>query len=258
MIVHQHHHLIPNILHFLAGGFMGLVSASLAQQFGWRSADRLPGESRWPHCVFCLAPLTWQDVFPLFGWLLRPDVLKLPCPCARRTGLWTQPVAEGVGFALGVFGMYLVGWDPLCVPLCLALGILPGIALVDLYFGVMPDGSSLLLALLGLVWLLLGGGDIYIQLMVSASLLGLGLFCAVVYSRWRGKEMLGLGDVKFFAASGLWLEPQIAPWYLALAGFIGVITGLTWQRLGGGKESPFAPALCLSLAACILYQITRM
>ena len=87
----------------------------------------------------------------------------------------------------------------------------------------------------------LGGGDIYIALMVSASLLALGLFCAVVYSRWRGKEMLGLGDVKFFAAAGLWLDPQMVPWFLALAGIIGAITGLAWQRLGGGKESPFAP-----------------
>ena len=237
---------------------MGLVSASLVQQFGWRSADRLPGESRWPHCVFCLAPLTWQDVFPFFGWLLRPDVLKLPCPCARRTGLWPQPVAEGLGFALGMLGIYLVGWHLLAAPLCLGLGLLPGIALVDLYFGVMPDGSSFILALTGLVWLMLGGGDIYIALMVSASLLALGLFCAVIYSRWRGKEMLGLGDVKFFAAAGLWLEPQMAPWFLALAGLIGAATGLAWQRFGGGKESPFAPALCLSLALCIVYQVAQM
>jgi leader peptidase (prepilin peptidase)/N-methyltransferase len=258
VIVHQHHHLIPNILHFLAGGFMGLVAASLTQQFGWRSADRLPGESRWPHCVFCLAPHTWQDVFPFFGWLLRPDVLKLPCPCARRTGLWAQPTAEAIGFALGVLGMYLGGWSPLSIPLCIGLGILPGIAIVDLYFGIMPDGSSVALAVAGIAWLLLGGGDIYSGLIIAAVLLALGLFCAVTYSRWRGKEMLGLGDVKFFAAAGLWLDPQMAPWFLALAGFIGAINGFAWQRFGGGKESPFAPALCISLAACILYQIFRM
>lgn len=257
-MIREHHHLIPNILHLLAGGAMGLISASLAQQFGWRSADRLPGESRWPHCVFCLAPFAWQDVFPLFGWLLRPDTLKLRCPCARRSELWMQPAAEGIGFVLGALGMYLTGWNPLDIPLCLALGLLPGIALVDLFFGVMPDGSSAILAVLGLLWIALGGGDIYIALMVAAALLALGLFCAVVYSRWRGQEMLGLGDVKFFAASGLWLEPHMAPWFLAFAGLIGAGTGLLWKRFGGGKESPFAPALCASLALCILYQITQM
>jgi leader peptidase (prepilin peptidase)/N-methyltransferase len=242
----------------MAGGFMGLVSASLAQQFGWRSADRMPGESRWPHCVFCLAPFSWQDVFPLFGWLLRPDTLSLACPCSRKKGLWTQPVVEGIGFLLGVLAMYLAGWTPLVIPLCLGLGLLPGIAFVDLYFGIMPDGLSILVGLFGLLWLFMGGGDIYVALVVSAALLGLGLFCAVTYSRWRGKEMLGIGDVKFFAAAGLWLQPEVAPWFLVLAGLSGALIGLLWQRLGGGKESPFAPALCLSLAICILYQVAQM
>ncbi len=237
---------------------MGLVSASLAQQFGWRSADRLPGESRWPHCVFCQAAMTWQDVFPLFGWLLRPDTLSLSCPCTRRKNLWTQPLTEGIGFLLGVIAMYLAGWNPLVVPLCLGLGLLPGLAMVDLHFGLMPDGLSLLIGVFGLIWIALGGGDIYLALMVSASLLGLGLFCALVYSRWRKKEMLGLGDVKFFAAAGLWLQPEIAPWFLVLAGVLGAAMGLSWQRLGGGKESPFAPALCLALALCVLYQVTQL
>ncbi len=257
-MIRQHHHLIPNIIHFLAGGGMGLAAASLAMQFGWRSADRLPGESRWPHCVFCLNPMTWQDVFPLFGWLLRPDVLKLPCHCTRKRGLWAQPVTELIGFLLGTLGMYLAGWDPLAIPLCLGLGLLPAIAIVDLHFGIMPDGLSLALGLLGLLWVMLGGSDIYMTLIVVAALLGLGLFCALVYSKWRGKEMLGIGDVKFFAAAGLWLTPQMAPWFIALAGFIGVATGLAWQRMGGGKESPFAPALCLSLAICVLYQVAMM
>ena len=237
---------------------MGLVSASMALQFGWRSADRLPGESRWPHCVFCLAPFAWQDVFPFFGWLLRPDTLALSCPCGRRKGLWVQPVTEVIGFCLGLLAMYLAGWVPLVAPLCLGLGLLPGIAIVDLHFGVMPDGLSILVGALGLLWLVLGGGDIYIALMVAASLLGLGLFFAIFYSRWRGKEMLGIGDVKFFAAAGLWLQPEMAPWFLVLAGLIGALSGFAWQRLGGGKESPFAPALCLSLAVCVLYQVMKM
>ena len=60
---------------------MGLFAAGLAMMFGWRSADRLPGESRWPQCVYCFRAFTWQEVFPLFGWLLRPDTLSFNCPC---------------------------------------------------------------------------------------------------------------------------------------------------------------------------------
>jgi leader peptidase (prepilin peptidase)/N-methyltransferase len=257
-MIRQHHHLIPNILHFLTGGLMGLVAASLTHHLGWRSADRMPGESRYPNCSFCLKPLRWQEIFPLFSWLLRPDTLSFSCPCGLRQGLWAQPLTEVIAFMLGVVGMYLVGWTSLSIPLCLGLGILCAIAMIDLHFGVIPDELNFLIALSGLSWVIMGGGDIYQSLIVSALMLMLGLFCALIYSRWRGQEMLGLGDVKFFAAAGIWLEPQMAPWFLALAGLIGAIVGITWQKLGGGKESPFAPALCLSLAICVLYQITQM
>ncbi len=258
MIHQQHHHVIANLLHLLAGGALGLIAAGLANHFGGRSADRLPGESRWPACVYCFRPFFGQDIIPLFGWLMRPDTLQLPCPCGERKGLWAQPAVELLGFALGLAGMYLAGWSVMAVPLCLGLGLLPAIAFIDLHFGIIPDELNIMVAVSGGLWVWLSGGDIYTALIIAAALLALGLFCALVYSSWRGKEMLGLGDVKFFAAAGFWLQPEIAPWFLALAGFTGAIVGITWQRLGGGKESPFAPSLCIALAACVLYQLMQM
>ena len=223
-----------------------------------RSADRLPGESRQPHCLYCLRPLTWQEISPLFGWLLRPDALDFPCPCGKKKGLWQQAAAELSGFALGLLGMYLADWSLAALPLCLGLGLLPAMALIDLDFGLIPDGLNLLLALFGFGWTVASGGDVYLALVVVAALLAIGLFCALVYSRWRGREMLGLGDVKFFAAAGLWLLPVLAPWFLALAGVTGAVIGMLWRRAGGGKEFPFAPALCFSLAACVLYEVARL
>jgi leader peptidase (prepilin peptidase)/N-methyltransferase len=170
--------------------------------------------------------------------------------------MWPQPIAEIIGFMLGVAAMYLSSWEnPATVPLCLGLGLLPAIALIDLHYGIIPDELNIALAISGLAWVLLGGGNIYITLMMVAALLGIGLFCALVYSRWRGKEMLGLGDVKFFAAAAFWLQPVMAAWFLGIAGLIGIISSLLWQRFGGGKQSPFAPALCLSLTGCVLWQV---
>ncbi len=151
--------------------------------------------------------------------------------------------------------MYLSGWSWQALPLCLGLGLLPSIALVDIFFGLIPDELNILTALAGFWWTWLSGRDIFSAMMVAAGLLSVGLFCALVYSRWRGREMLGLGDVKFFAAAGLWLQPQYAPWFLAGAGIAGAVFGLAMRRLTGGKEFPFAPALCLSLAACVVYQL---
>lgn len=248
------HHIILILPHLLIGGALGLLSAGLAGHYGYRAADRMPGESRSPECVYCLRQLQWHEIFPLFGWLLRPNMSALPCPCGSHKNLWSQPAAEIVGLSLGIIAVALSGWSWAILPLCLGLGLLPAIALVDFAFGLIPDELTIMLAITGFLWTAISG-DIFMGLVASAALLGLGLLLALGYSKWRGREMLGLGDVKFFAAAGLWLPLAMAPWFLALSGIIGVVVGTAWQRVFGEKEFPFAPALCSALAGCVIYQL---
>ncbi len=236
------------------GAVLGLMGAGAALSWGIRSAERFPGESRWPTCMFCLKPLRIRDLLPLVGWAFRPGGPRaLSCPCGLRRGLWRRPVAEGVGALLGFMAACALGGEPswVMIPLAFGLGILPGITLVDLTFGVIPDELNLALGLAGLATLI-GTGEVFTGLITSAGLLALGLILALVYSEWRGREMLGLGDVKFFAAAGLWLPMEFAPWFLGLAGVVGMIFGILWKRRGGGHEFPFAPALCVALAVCVL------
>ena len=243
------------LVDYLLGGLLGLFAASLAGHFGFRSADRLPGESRKPHCFYCLKPLHLHEYFPILGWLLRFDMAKFSCPCGKRTGQWHQPVIEIIGFVMGASAVYVAGWMPILIPICIALGLLVAITFIDLAFGVIPDGLNILLGLLGVATLFMSGEDIYLRLIGVAGLLGLALILALGYSKFRGKEMLGLGDVKFFAAAGIWLPIQVIPWFLTGAGVLGVLLGVIWQRFSGSKEFPFAPALCLSLAGALYYQL---
>jgi prepilin signal peptidase PulO-like enzyme (type II secretory pathway) len=251
----SNHHIISQILHFAAGGGVAVMSAGFAGHFGYRAADRLPGESRLPQCVFCLRPLQWFESFPLFGWALRPNPKTLPCPCGKRTKLWRQPLIELVGLFLGLLAVALGGWPNTALPLCLGLGLLPAIAMIDIDFGLIPDEVNLLLGFFGFIWRLMRHGDVFLSLVGTAGLVGLGLLLALGYSKLRKREMLGLGDVKFFAAAGFWLPVTIVPSFLVLSGLFGAITGLIWKRKTGEKEFPFAPALCLALAFCIYYGI---
>jgi leader peptidase (prepilin peptidase) / N-methyltransferase len=246
--------MLLHVLHYLAAAALGLTSAGFAGHFGYRSADRLPGESRMPQCVFCLRPLRWFEYLPL-SWLFRANPLTLPCPCGKQKDQWPQPLAEITGLLLGIAAVAVHGWSWATVWLCLALGLLPAIALVDLFFGLIPDELNALLAIFGLGWLWTGQGDFFMALIGAVGLLGFSLFLAIVYSKWRKREMLGLGDVKLFAASGLWLPILTIPWFLAASGLIGAIFGLVWKHTGGSKEFPFAPAICLSLAGCIFWQL---
>jgi len=243
------------IFDILKGGALGLVAASLAAHFGYRSADRLPGESRLPQCFFCLRPLQLHEYFPLFGWLFRSNAKTLPCPCGKRKGLWQQPAVELAGFVLGAIAVLIAGWSSVLIPVCLALGLLPALAMIDLAFGLIPDELNIALAVLGVYGLFVGQGDVFLGLVGSAGLLGLGLLLAIGYSKLRGREMLGLGDVKFFAAAGLWLPIMMVPWFLMASGVLGAVIGIVWRYLSGSKEFPFAPALCTALAGCIYYQL---
>ena len=75
----------------------------------------------------------------------------------------------------GIAG-FINGFDITTVWLCLACGLLPAIAAVDLLFGIIPDSFNFLLAILGLAWLLTGGGELTVGMILGGTLLLLGLF----------------------------------------------------------------------------------
>lgn len=154
-----------------------------------------------------------------------------------------------------MLAMYFQDWSYSAVPLCIGIGLLPAIALIDFHFGIIPDGLNIALGIFGLIFATMRNDNFYLSISVAAVMLAMGLFFALVYSKWRGREMLGLGDVKYFAAAGFWLLPGDAPWFLAISGLFGVAFHYLWKRISSDKQFPFAPALCLSLITCILYRV---
>lgn len=249
---------MTDLFAILLGGLLGLFSATAFGHYGWRLADRLPGEPFKPYCSYCMQPMPWLALIPIAGWALRYPWYKFPCPCEVKTGLWIQPAIEIGGLLLGLLSGALLGMSALMMVLAISLALLVAIALIDFAFTIIPDQLNLALGLLGLLWLLLGGGQLTIGLTISGVLLLLGLVLALGYSKLRKKEALGLGDVKFFAAAGLWLQPVTLPWFLIGAGVIGALFGLIWKLRGGGEQSPFAPALVFSFTACLIWQVIQM
>ncbi len=73
----------------------------------------------------------------------------------------------------------------------------------------------------------------------------------LVYQIFRlitGKEGMGYGDFKLFAALGAWLGWQGLPLIIMLASFIGAILGISFIVFRGRDRSlpiPFGPFLCL-------------
>jgi leader peptidase (prepilin peptidase)/N-methyltransferase len=75
------------------------------------------------------------------------------------------------------------------------------------------------------------------------------LFLWLVFHLFKlvtGKEGMGYGDFKLFAAIGAWLGWQMLPVVLVLAAFVGSAVGLALmaaRRLGHGVPIPFGPYL---------------
>ena len=74
-------------------------------------------------------------------------------------------------------------------------------------------------------------------------------FLWLVFQLFRlatGKEGMGYGDFKLFAAIGAWLGWQMLPLVLILAAAVGAVVGLAMMaasRLGRGVPIPFGPYL---------------
>ncbi len=149
--------------------------------------------------------------------------------------------------------------DVFLLALACALGwTLLVLAMVDAFAFRLPDVLTLPLIAAGLAvswWLperdILGH--------VVATLLALTIFYAIAaaYQRTRGREGLGLGDVKLAGAAGAWLGWQALPYVVLLACAIGFLwVGIAMIRRGRSalnERIPFGVALCFAIWIVWLY-----
>ena len=62
-------------------------------------------------------------------------------------------------------------------------------------------------------------------------LAGLFFVLRAIYARVRGREGIGLGDVKLAAMAGTWLEPEAIPFAIAIAALAALVVIAARQRL---------------------------
>ena len=244
---------LPPLLGAAVAGVLGLAFGS----FVTLASHRLPrgepivtGRSR---CPACRATLSMRDLVPLASWLAhRRRCRHCGAPVSAR-----YPMVEVVLAALFVaIYLHLGATLPAVLLAALAVGLVT-LSVTDLEIGIIPDKVLLVLAPLGLVYQSLTGssdvGDGVVALAGGALAGAVAYGVRYGFKRLRGRDALGLGDVKFFAVAGIWLGPIGLPAFMIVSGLAGSVFALAWRRLGGGSEFPFGPALALGLFACLLF-----
>ena len=144
------------------------------------------------------------------------------------------------------------GWAWVCIGvLTISLGVL---SVIDFRTGYLPDVIVAPLGLIGLGVAIAGSPiDVTWDMALLGAAINAGIFYGLrwIVSRIKGREAMGLGDVKLVATGGLWLGPLGLPYIMAVSGVatllgVGIASLITRKPLWQG-EMPLGPGLALGI-----------
>lgn len=186
----------------------------------------------------------WRDFFSAMPPLNRWTLIAALSITLVAAGLWLNLLP---GLMMAVWFVYAC---------CLIL-----LALVDFQTKLLPDVLTIPLIWLGLlVQMMPDTASFGLELAVIGAVLGyLPLWLlAQMYCLIRGRDGLGMGDLKLMAAMGAWSGPWILPQVIFAAAFFAIIWFLLqkflFRRAGlVYEEHPFGPWLVLAYLLIIFF-----
>lgn len=218
--------------------------------------DLIRPSSHCPHCGHRIR--AWENI-PVLSFLW----LRGKCSACRKPISWRYAVVELTTGAFSALVAWRFGYD-----LAAGAGLLFTWALIALTFidydtQLLPDDITLPLLWIGL---LVNFSALLTPL--SSAVIGTAagyVSLWLVYQAFRlltGKEGMGFGDFKLFAALGAWLGWQQLPLILLLSSFLGAIVGIAFiVFFGRDRRLPiaFGPFLCAAGWIALMWgeEITR-
>ncbi|MHB1206201.1 MAG: prepilin peptidase [Rhodospirillaceae bacterium] len=154
-------------------------------------------------------------------------------------------------------------WPLVCLAV-LTVGLV-WLSVVDLRTGYLPDPLQAVLAVAGLGIAVYGSpvGIGWKAALAGAALNG-GVFWGLrwLVSRMKGREAMGLGDVKLVAVGGLWLGPVALPYIMAAGGIltllgVGVLSLIRRRAMWRG-EMPLGPGLAAGILAMFIAALAHI
>jgi len=197
--------------------------------------------SRCPHCDHQITAL--QNI-PVLSFLL----LKGRCISCKKPISWRYPVIELTTALLGVLVAWHFGvsWQTLAG--LILIWTLMALTFIDYDKQLLPDNITLPLLWVGLFFNLFSTFTSLPSAVIGA--LAGYVFLWLVFQGFKlvtGKEGMGYGDFKLFAALGAWLGYEQLPFIILTASVVGAITGIALMLIFGRDRTvpiPFGPFLC--------------
>ena len=249
---------LGGMLGLLLGSFLNVVvyrlpkmmerqwAAECAQLNGTEPADTTPFNLNTPrsHCQQCQHQIRWFENIPIASYLfLRGKCSSCSTPISLR-----YPLVELATGALFFLCVWRWGITPTGLAWSGFSAALLTLALIDWDTTLLPDDITLPLLWTGLVAAALQWTSVPLSSALWGAVAGyLSLWSVYwVFKLFTGKEGMGYGDFKLFAALGAWFGWQALIPIILMASVIGALVGIAMKFSSGLREGgyiPFGPFL---------------
>jgi len=211
-------------------------------------------------CPNCNTPIkAWQNI-PVFSWL----ILRGRCAACQAKISPRYPLVELATALLSAWVAWHFGFGAPAACALLVTWVLIALTGIDIDHQLLPDGLTLPLLWAGLVASVVIGSVAGSPLPVSPQNAIIGAASGyislwLVFHAFRlvtGKEGMGYGDFKLFAALGAWLGWKLLPLVILLSAATGAVLGISMIVLRGRDRSapmPFGPYLAAAGWIAMMY-----
>ncbi len=157
------------------------------------------------------------------------------------------PIVEALSGILSAYAAASLGFGPAGLGALLLIWALIALTFIDLDTQLLPDGITMPLLWLGLLFNLAGAYTDLRSSVIGAVAGYLALWSVYwLFKLITGKEGMGYGDFKLLGALGAWLGWQMLPLIILLSSAVGAVVGIVLiviARHGRNVPIPFGPYL---------------
>lgn len=245
--------ILLGVLGLLVGSFLNVVIHRLPRMMErqWKtecaelSGTELPAQERFnlmvprSRCPHCGHGIAWHENIPVLSYL----ALRGKCAaCSKPIGL-RYPLVEVATAALFLWIGARSGINASALAWCGFSACLLALALIDWDTTLLPDDMTLPLLWAGLMAAAFHWTPVTLTNAFWGAVAGY-LSLWLVYWAFKlvtGKEGMGFGDFKLFAALGAWFGWQSLVPIILMASVIGAIVGIALKLNDGLREGGYVP-----------------
>jgi leader peptidase (prepilin peptidase) / N-methyltransferase len=190
-------------------------------------------------CRKCGHAIRWYENIPVLSYV----ALRGKCSqCGTHIGL-RYPIVELATAALFFFVVRHWGLTAQAAGWCLFSAAIVALAMIDWDTTLLPDDITLPLLWAGLIFAAMKWTPLPLPDAIWGAVAGY-MSLWLVYHAFRlltGKEGMGYGDFKLFAALGAWFGWQALIPIILMASVIGAIIGIAMKFTSGLREGGYVP-----------------